>query len=332
MYKAWIKIVNLPFECWSEECVTAIVHGFGRFLRADTNSINLVDLIGFRCLIAIDDLTDIPEHLSISMGDLIVFASVRIESTTPFGGDDRGIPFVGGDPSKAGDQTDPHGRSLARRATIPGSNGDEGESRDGLRSWDTNTWNPSEIRDRRRADSDKLVLAGSGVAALIAGRRQRGAPGVACLVRPAGGREPLDSRLGPRILHHSCSVSKVGAKGGAPMDACLGGSVLDLPRALSPVKERGLPRAVHPLISWGSLRLGAPSQVAHHVGAVHSLPPLSALAKGEVGCFSPGPASALGPPLTLMGPPPTRVCGPPHPWAPRPLCQNWPPGPPAAFG
>ncbi len=109
-YKAWIKLEQLPFECWSEKCVTAMVIGFGRFIRADVNSINLVDLTGFKCLIAVDDLTDIPEHLSISMGDFVVSASVRIESTAPFGGDDRGIPFVEGDVGEGGDQTDPRGR------------------------------------------------------------------------------------------------------------------------------------------------------------------------------------------------------------------------------
>ncbi len=48
-YKAQIKIINLPFECWSSSHVSAIVGGFGRFLRADDNSTNILDMTGFRC-------------------------------------------------------------------------------------------------------------------------------------------------------------------------------------------------------------------------------------------------------------------------------------------
>ncbi len=152
-YKLWIKIVSLPFECWLASCVSAMVHGFGRFLRADTNSVNMVDLTGFRCLIAVDDPAEIPEHLSISMGDLIVSTAVRIESTVPFGGEHRGIPFAGGDASECGDQSDPQGRSLARRFPIPGAADGGEDSREGNRSGDNISWNSSEIKDRRRTVS-----------------------------------------------------------------------------------------------------------------------------------------------------------------------------------
>ncbi len=81
-YKAWIKIENLPFEWLSANRMSAIVSGFGRFLRADDGSINIVDFTGFRCSIAVDDLADIPEHLEISMGDYVITVPVRIESTT----------------------------------------------------------------------------------------------------------------------------------------------------------------------------------------------------------------------------------------------------------
>lgn len=42
-FKAWINLINLPFECWSIPRVAAIVGGFGRFLRADENSKSMTD-------------------------------------------------------------------------------------------------------------------------------------------------------------------------------------------------------------------------------------------------------------------------------------------------
>lgn len=57
-----------------------------------------------------EDPVDIPENLSLTMGDLIVSVEVQLESTAPFGGDDHGIPFAGGNPNKGGDQTDPLGQ------------------------------------------------------------------------------------------------------------------------------------------------------------------------------------------------------------------------------
>lgn len=62
--EAWIKLVNLPFECWSEYRVSVIVNGFGRYLRCDDNSRNMLDLIGFKCQIAVEDISDIPENLA----------------------------------------------------------------------------------------------------------------------------------------------------------------------------------------------------------------------------------------------------------------------------
>ncbi len=149
-YKAWIKILNLPFECWTANRVSTIVSGFGRFLKADDSTSNLMDLAGYRCSVAVDDLAAIPEYLAISMGDHVIHAPVRIESTAPFGGDDRGIPFAGGDADEGGDQTDPQGRQLARRVFNLGLAGGDSDSREGNRSEQSPTWNSSEIRDRRR--------------------------------------------------------------------------------------------------------------------------------------------------------------------------------------
>ncbi len=97
--KAWIRLMKLPFECWSEDRVSAMVCGFARFLHADEQSIEFGDLSGFKCLIAVDSLTDIPETLVVSMGDYIVTVPIRIEGTGPFGGEDHGIPLAGEGPS-----------------------------------------------------------------------------------------------------------------------------------------------------------------------------------------------------------------------------------------
>lgn len=114
-YKIWVKLVNLPFECWSEARVVALVNGFRRYLREDSDSVNIMDLIGFRCQIVVDDPADIPENLAITLGDIIVNVTVIMERTAPFGGDDRGIPFAGGDQNEGGDQTDSLRRRLTRR-------------------------------------------------------------------------------------------------------------------------------------------------------------------------------------------------------------------------
>ncbi len=111
-YKAWIKLLNLPFECWSAHKVSAVACGFGRFIEADDSSSNVVDMMWYRCLIAVNDLANIPEHLAITLGDVTVTVPIQIDSTVPFGGDDRGIPFANGDASEGGDQTDPRGPSL----------------------------------------------------------------------------------------------------------------------------------------------------------------------------------------------------------------------------
>ncbi len=202
-------------------------------------------------------------------------------------------------PAREGSDGPPRGRNLARRAAATGASGDEGDSRKGLRSGDTNISNSSEIRDRRRAVSGILVLEGSGAAALTVGPRLLGAPGAARIERPAVVREPLDFRLGPRHLHHSCSASKIAAEGGAPKVSCLGRSPIELPI------KGGSPRMVCPILLRGSSRPGAPPQDTEHVGSVDlSLPPPAACEKGGLGRPAPGPTAALRPPFPSLGAPP----------------------------
>ncbi len=81
----------LSYECWSEGGVAAAVNGFGRYLRADDSSRNLLDLNFFKCQVAVEDPADVPENLFLTLGDHLVSIRVVLASTAPFGGDDRGI-------------------------------------------------------------------------------------------------------------------------------------------------------------------------------------------------------------------------------------------------
>lgn len=43
-YKAWIRLINLPFECWTVDRVAALVGDFGRFIKADEITKAMTDL------------------------------------------------------------------------------------------------------------------------------------------------------------------------------------------------------------------------------------------------------------------------------------------------
>nr|CAD1833963.1 unnamed protein product [Ananas comosus var. bracteatus] len=139
---------------WADQKgVATLVNGFGRYLRGDNDSVNMRDLIGFHCQIAVDDPADIPENLAITLGDIIVNVTVIMERTAPFGGDDRGIPLAGGDQNEGGDQTDPLGRRLARRVNLQDGDGTHNNSNEGEDTGHSSTWNSSELRDRWRNSS-----------------------------------------------------------------------------------------------------------------------------------------------------------------------------------
>lgn len=71
--------MSLPFECWSTKRVAAIVNGFGRLLRVDDESINMMDISKYRCEIAVDDLREIPQVISITLGDDVIPVVVQVE-------------------------------------------------------------------------------------------------------------------------------------------------------------------------------------------------------------------------------------------------------------
>ncbi len=159
-FKVWIKLMGLPYECWSEGKVSAVVNDFGRYLRADDSSRDLLDINFYKCKVAVEDPADVPENLYLTMGDLLVHIPIVLVSTASFGGDDRGIPFAGGDPNEGGGQTDPLGRQLARWTNL---NVDiEDGSVSGGRRVTSDSWNSSEIRDRWRQLMPLLLGSAGG--------------------------------------------------------------------------------------------------------------------------------------------------------------------------
>uniref|UniRef100_A0A6V7QWR7 CCHC-type domain-containing protein n=1 Tax=Ananas comosus var. bracteatus TaxID=296719 RepID=A0A6V7QWR7_ANACO len=46
-FRAWIRLINLPFECWTVARVAALVGGFGRFVKADETTKAMTDLRAF---------------------------------------------------------------------------------------------------------------------------------------------------------------------------------------------------------------------------------------------------------------------------------------------
>uniref|UniRef100_A0A6V7QXD9 DUF4283 domain-containing protein n=1 Tax=Ananas comosus var. bracteatus TaxID=296719 RepID=A0A6V7QXD9_ANACO len=78
-YRAWIRLLNLPFECCTIPRVAAIVGGFGRFVKADAVSRANLDLRAFRCQIVLDSLLDVPQNLSVVLGDEVFAVMVHLE-------------------------------------------------------------------------------------------------------------------------------------------------------------------------------------------------------------------------------------------------------------
>uniref|UniRef100_A0A6V7QUJ1 DUF4283 domain-containing protein n=1 Tax=Ananas comosus var. bracteatus TaxID=296719 RepID=A0A6V7QUJ1_ANACO len=78
-YRAWIRLINLPFESWTVARVAALVCGFRRFVKADDTTKAMTDLKAFICQITLDNLSDIPQNLSIVVGEEIFSVMVHLE-------------------------------------------------------------------------------------------------------------------------------------------------------------------------------------------------------------------------------------------------------------
>nr|CAD1826274.1 unnamed protein product [Ananas comosus var. bracteatus] len=101
-YNVWIRLVSLPYECWSSRTVAALVGGFGRFIRADDFSTRMVDLTGYRCLISVNFLSDIPKNLEITVGDYSLSVLIQLERWGRREVVDPGVP-----PNERTEQFDP---------------------------------------------------------------------------------------------------------------------------------------------------------------------------------------------------------------------------------
>nr|CAD1844430.1 unnamed protein product [Ananas comosus var. bracteatus] len=78
-YKAWIRLINLPFEIWSVARVASLISGFGRFIKADDETKALTDFRAFRCQIALDSINNIPQNLSVIIGEELFPVMVHLE-------------------------------------------------------------------------------------------------------------------------------------------------------------------------------------------------------------------------------------------------------------
>nr|CAD1817515.1 unnamed protein product [Ananas comosus var. bracteatus] len=110
-YNVWIRLVCLPYECWSSRTVAGLVGGFGRFIRGDDFSIRMVDLTGYRCLVAVNYLSDIPENLEVTVGDYSLSVLIQLERWGR-----RDVPAPANPPNERTDQHDPC-RETPRRTT-----------------------------------------------------------------------------------------------------------------------------------------------------------------------------------------------------------------------
>lgn len=125
--------------------MAGLVGGFGRFIRADDFTSRMVDLSGYRCLVAVNHLSDIPENLELVFGDLGISVLIQLERWARSDDDPRYSHHI--------DRTDEHD-PLARppgQPSIGSARGRCSSNRDSTHS--DASWNSSEIRDRRRACS-----------------------------------------------------------------------------------------------------------------------------------------------------------------------------------
>ncbi len=232
--------------------MSALVNCFGLYLRADAASANMHDLAGFRCQVGVDDLADVPESLAISLGEIVVTVPVRLERSSPFEGDDRGTPFVGGDHREGGDQTDPLGRSLARRIPVRGEGSD---SRVGVVARLEESAGSSGTQGRRRAFGGPLrcsdeppsgaterPLLGSPLCPSVTARPPP--PTVPFSSRIAWGGEPLGIWLPVRacfqnplgvdqLLRETALLSRGRAPPSRPPSLCLRNLLRDPPPTIS---------------------------------------------------------------------------------------------------
>ncbi len=79
-HMAWIRLINWPILCWSEEEVKAAVSGFGELWEVDDRSSGLLDVSCFRVRVRCRDVMCIPEVLSLTVEDRRFCISIAVDS------------------------------------------------------------------------------------------------------------------------------------------------------------------------------------------------------------------------------------------------------------
>lgn len=70
------------------------VGDFNGFLRANDFTMRIADLTSYRCLIAINHLSDILENLEITFGDISISVLIQVEKSARDGDAGRGNPPI----------------------------------------------------------------------------------------------------------------------------------------------------------------------------------------------------------------------------------------------
>nr|CAD1837083.1 unnamed protein product [Ananas comosus var. bracteatus] len=241
-YNAWIRLVSLPYECWSSRTVAALVGGFGRFIRADDFSIRMVDLTGYRCLISVNFLSDIPENLEITVGDYSLSVLIQLERWGRRDFVDPGIP-----PNERTDQNDPRQRDHEVPRRSVGSVRGRRSSAGGSSSSDA-SWNSSEIRDRRR----EALIPDSSL-------RRKFSPSSADSIRMG---EVESIRKGPAIVGR-CGVTVGISKLSEPDVALIERSDVERPRSSPEIGESSSSPGLGRVLLSSSPGLGLAEQWVH---------------------------------------------------------------------
>nr|CAD1840647.1 unnamed protein product [Ananas comosus var. bracteatus] len=77
-YKAWIRLINLPFEIWSVARVATLINSFGRFIKVDDVTKAITDLRAFRCQIVLDSISN-PQNPSVIVDKELFSIMVDLE-------------------------------------------------------------------------------------------------------------------------------------------------------------------------------------------------------------------------------------------------------------
>jgi len=65
----WVRILNLPLECWSHACLSKISSVIGKHIRCDNLTLSMSWVSFARVMIEVDMLVDLPRFVNLFMPD-----------------------------------------------------------------------------------------------------------------------------------------------------------------------------------------------------------------------------------------------------------------------